>query len=88
MPEQVVANGGATFGLDWLPSLLAQRDHGQNLVNIAQIYQTTGMRLISFKNSGITSADLKGKKIGVWYAGNQYQFLACMNKMGSIPTRI
>src|SRR5579859_2646561 len=32
-PEQVVANGGANFGLDWLPSLLEERDHGVNLVN-------------------------------------------------------
>src|SRR5579884_1504380 len=45
VPEQVVESGQATFGLDWLPSLLAQRDHGQDLVNIAQIFQTTGMRL-------------------------------------------
>ena len=27
-PEQVVAGGGAEFGIDWLPSLLAQRDQG------------------------------------------------------------
>lgn len=86
VPEQVVANGGADFGIDWLPSLLAEREHGENLVNIAQIYQTTGMRLISFKSQHITSfADLKGKTVGVWWAGNQYQFLACMNKLGINP---
>ena len=88
VPEQVVANGGATFGLDWLPSLLAQREHGEDLVNIAQIFQTTGMRLISFKTAGITKpTDLKGKKVGVWYAGNQYQFLAWMNKLGLNPDK-
>lgn len=88
VPEQVVANGGATFGLDWLPSLLAQREHGENLVNIAQIYQATGMRLVSFKTAKITSfQDLKGKTIGVWWAGNQYQFLACMNKLGINPDK-
>ncbi|HVC83304.1 MAG TPA: ABC transporter substrate-binding protein [Chloroflexota bacterium] len=86
VPEQVVANGGADFGIDWLPSLLAEREHGENLVNIAQIYQTTGMRLISFKSQHITRfADLKGKTVGVWWAGNQYQFLACMNKLGINP---
>jgi NitT/TauT family transport system substrate-binding protein len=88
VPEQVVENGGATFGLDWLPSLLAQRDHGQDLVNIAQIYQTTGMRLITFKSSGITgTADFKGKKIGVWFSGNQYQFLAWMAKLHYNPDK-
>jgi NitT/TauT family transport system substrate-binding protein len=88
VPEQVVENGQADFGLDWLPSLLAQRDHGQNLVNIAQIYQTTGMRLISYKTAGITSpANFKGKKIGVWFSGNQYQFLAWMAKLGYNPDK-
>ncbi len=83
VPEQVVANGGAQYGLDWLPSLLEERDHGVPLINIAQIYQDSGMRLISYKSQGITSfQDLKGKTVGVWWAGNQYQFLACMNKLG------
>lgn len=88
VPEQVVESGQAQFGLDWLPSLLAQRDHGQDLVNIAQVFQTTGMRLIAFKSSGITSVqDFKGKKIGVWFAGNQYQFLAWMAKVGLNPNK-
>lgn len=88
VPEQVVANGGADFGLDWLPSLLQQRDSGVDLVNIAQIFQATGMRLISFKSQHITSfQDLKGKTVGVWWAGNQYMFLACMNKLGINPDK-
>ncbi len=87
-PEQVVENKAADFGLDWLPSLLTQRDHGQDLVNIAQIYQTTGMRLITYKTSGINSTkDFKGKKIGVWQYGNQYQFLAWMAKLGYNPDK-
>jgi len=59
LPEQVVESGAATFGLDWLPSLLAQREHGQNLVNIAQIFQTTGMRLMfgPAKSKGIGYMD-------------------------------
>lgn len=88
VPEQVVENGAADFGLDWLPSLLIQRDHGQNIVNIAQLFQTTGMRLLAFKSSGIKSPmDFKGKKIGVWYGGNQYQFLAWMAKVGINPDK-
>lgn len=38
VPEQVVANGVAEFGVDFLPSLLAARDRGMPLVNIAQVY--------------------------------------------------
>ena len=37
-PEQVVASGQAQFGVDWLPSLLATRDKGTDLVNIAQVF--------------------------------------------------
>ena len=43
IPEQVVASGQAQFGVDWLPSLLATRDTGTNLVNIAQMFARAGM---------------------------------------------
>ncbi|TML87330.1 MAG: ABC transporter substrate-binding protein, partial [Actinobacteria bacterium] len=41
-PEQVVASGQADFGLDWLPSLLATRDTGTDIVNIAQVFTRSG----------------------------------------------
>ena len=31
-PEQVVASGGADFGIDWVPSLLSSRENGENIV--------------------------------------------------------
>ncbi|MDB5057757.1 MAG: hypothetical protein JWO59_1229, partial [Chloroflexi bacterium] len=87
-PETVVENGGADYGIDWMPSLLAQRDHGQNIVNIAQIFQTTGMRLIAFKTSHISGPqNFNGKKVGVWFYGNEYQFFALMHKLGIDPTK-
>ena len=42
IPEQVVASGQAQFGVDWLPSLLAARDKGTDLVNIAQVFARSG----------------------------------------------
>ena len=54
-PEQVVASGGAQIGIDWLPSLLATRDTGTNLVNIAQMFARSGMTEIAKKTTGITS---------------------------------
>src|SRR5690349_10314091 len=44
IPEQVVAGGGAQFGIDWLPSLLSAREQGTPLINIAQVFQYSGMR--------------------------------------------
>ncbi len=81
VPEQVVASGGAEFGIDWLPSLLSSRDQGVPLVNIAQIFQYSGMREVSFKDSGInTPADYKGKKVAVWLGGNEFELLATLKK--------
>jgi NitT/TauT family transport system substrate-binding protein len=85
-PEQVVAGGKAEFGIDWLPSLLATRESGAKLVNVAQIYARSGMREISFVEKGIkTAADLKGKKVGVWLRGNQFELFAALVKNGMDP---
>ena len=48
VPEQVVAGGGAQFGIDWLPSMLSARDQGAPLTNIAQVFAHSGMREIAF----------------------------------------
>src|SRR6187397_3630429 len=50
-PEQVVLGKQAQFGIDWLPSLLAARDQGQDLVNIAQVFARSGTTEVTFKKS-------------------------------------
>lgn len=83
VPEQVVAAGGAHFGIDWLPSLLAVRDRGIAVVNIAQVFAHSGMRQIAFASSGIRGpADLRGRKVAVWFAGNEFELLATLEKYG------
>jgi NitT/TauT family transport system substrate-binding protein len=82
-PSQVIAGGGADVVVDWMPSALAAREKGVKLVNIAQVFQSSGMELTCRKDSGIrTPADLKGKTLGVWFSGNEYPFLAWMSKLG------
>ena len=79
--SQKVATGAADVGVDWVGSLLANRDKGQPLVDIMQHYQSSGLYLISKKTAGInTPADLKGKKVGVWTGGNEFEFRALMDK--------
>lgn len=81
VPEQVVAGGQAEFGLDWLASLLSVREQGTPLVNIAQVYTNGGMRQLSWKDSNITTPeDLKGKKVAVWFGGNEFNLLATLAK--------
>jgi NitT/TauT family transport system substrate-binding protein len=81
VPEQVVAGGGAQFGVDWLPSLLSARDQGAPLVNIAQVFAHSGMRELAFKTSGIKgAADLRGRRVAVWFGGNEFELLATLEK--------
>src|ERR671923_136204 len=80
-PETVVASGQADFGLDWLPSLLATRDKGSDLVNIAQVFGKSGMLEVTHKDSGITSVpQMRGKKVGVWCCGNENELYAALTK--------
>jgi NitT/TauT family transport system substrate-binding protein len=87
IPEQVVASGQAQFGVDWLPSLLAARDKGTDLVNVAQVFARSGMTQLTWKSSGInTIAKMKGKKVGNWLGGNQYELFAALTKNGMDPS--
>ena len=88
VPEQVVASSQAEFGLDWLPSLLASRDKGADLVNIAQVFGRSGMTEITWKDSGIdTIAKMRGKKVGNWLFGNEFELFAALVKNGMDPTK-
>jgi NitT/TauT family transport system substrate-binding protein len=82
-PAQIIAGGGADVVIDWMPSALASREKGVNLVNIAQPFKRSGMMLTCRKDSGISSpADFPGKTLGVWFYGNEYPFLSWMSKLG------
>jgi hypothetical protein len=63
-PEEVVAAGHADFGINWLPSLLASREAGLRLQNIAQLFERSAMtgfwlirRLSSEAYAGATSCE-------------------------------
>src|SRR2546430_882522 len=87
-PEQVVASGQADIGIDWLPSLLATRDTGTKLVNIAQMFARSGMTELTWKDSGINSiAAMKNKTVGVWCCGNQFELYAALTKYGMDPEK-
>jgi NitT/TauT family transport system substrate-binding protein len=82
-PSQVIAGGGADVVVDWMPSALATREKGVPLVNIAQVFQKSGMMLTCRKDSGIKSPkDFPGHTLGVWFGGNEYPFLNWMAKLG------
>ena len=82
-PSQVIAGGGADVVVDWMPSALATREKGVPLVNIAQVFQKSGMMLTCRNDSGVTSPDkFADHTLGVWFGGNEYPFLNWMAKLG------
>lgn len=87
VPQQVVATGGAEFaGGPWVPKVLASVEQGANLVNIAQYFQRSGTLEVSWKDSNITKPeDFRGKKIGTWGFGNEFELFAAMRKAGIDP---
>jgi NitT/TauT family transport system substrate-binding protein len=85
-PVQVLAGNQADVVVNWMPDALAAREAGVPLVNIAQIFNQSGLMLTCKKSSGVTTPkDLKGKTLGVWYGGNEYPFLNWMSKLGNKP---
>jgi len=79
VPQQVVASGGAEFGIAWVPKVLESNEQGVNLVNIAQIFQRSGTLQVSFADSGVeTVPDFEGMRIGTWGFGNEHELFAAM----------
>lgn len=85
-PVQVIAGKSADVIVNWMPDALAAREAGVPLVNIAQVFDRSGMMLTCRKASGVNApVDLKGKTLGVWFGGNEYPFFNWMNKLGYKP---
>jgi NitT/TauT family transport system substrate-binding protein len=69
-----------------VPKALASREQGAQITDVAQIFQRSGTYQVSFANSGIKApADLKGKKVGNWGFGNEFELFAGMTKAGLSP---
>lgn len=72
-PTVQVASGGCDFGTDWIANMLVQREQGLEVVQIAQIFQDSGYRMVALQDSGIESLeDLGGRTVGVWGFGNEF----------------
>ena len=86
VPQTVLAQGQADFAVAWVPKALASREQGAGITEIAQIFQRSGTYQVSFADKKITSpADLKGKKVGNWGFGNEFELFAAMTKAGLDP---
>jgi NitT/TauT family transport system substrate-binding protein len=86
VPQTALAQGSADFAIAWVPKALASREQGALITNVAQVFQKSGTLQVSWADSGITSpADFKGKKIGNWGFGNEFEVFAAISKAGLDP---
>ena len=86
VPQKVLADGGADYAVAWVPKALQTREAGADIVQIAQVFQKSGTRQVSFKEKNITAATgFKGKKVGNWGFGNEYEVFAAITKAGLQP---
>ena len=82
------AADGPEFTISWVPKVLEARigNPASDLVDIAQVFQRSGTLSVSWKSSNITKpADFKGKKIGVWDFGNEFEVTAGLLTCGLTP---
>ena len=86
VPQQVVAAGDAEFGVAWVPKMLASREQGADLVNIAQIFQRSGTLQVAWADAGYeTVEDWAGQRVGTWGFGNEWEVFAALRQAGIEP---
>lgn len=86
VPQTQLAQGQADYAIAWVPKALQSREQGAGITDVGQVFQRSGTLQVSFKDKDITtSADLKGKKVGNWGFGNEFELFAGMTKAGLNP---
>ncbi|GHU99065.1 nitrate ABC transporter substrate-binding protein [Clostridia bacterium] len=91
---QAVINGSVDIGVTWVSNLIAANAGGANLVLVSQIFQRSGLYLVSRKGEnglpaeGITAENYQTAltdtvKVGNWGYGNEYEVLALLKKAAS-----
>jgi NitT/TauT family transport system substrate-binding protein len=84
-PEVVGSQtSGPEFTISWVPRVLQAREAGSSdLVDIAQMFRRSATLSISFRDKAITRpADLKGQRVGVLGAGNEFEVTAAAKAAG------
>jgi NitT/TauT family transport system substrate-binding protein len=83
VPQDVLASGDVDYAISWVPKVLGSIEQGANITDVAQIFERSATTQISFKDKNITKpADLKGKNVGSWGFGNEWELFAGMQKAG------
>lgn len=82
-PLQSLAIGEADVAMSWLPAAIDARRRGWNVVNIGQIMREGGTSVVCRRDAGIARPrDVAGKRIGVWYIGDELNVQAWLESIG------
>ncbi len=83
VPQDVLSAGDVDYAVSWVPKVLGSIEQGAKITDVAQIFERSGTTQVSFKDKNITSpADFKGKNVGSWGYGNEWELFAGMQKEG------
>ncbi|MEA9986641.1 MULTISPECIES: ABC transporter substrate-binding protein [Subtercola] len=86
VPQTQLADGSVDYAVAWVPKALASREQGAGITDVAQIFQKSGTLQVSMAAKNIkTAADLKGKIVGNWGFGNEFEMFAGITKAGLNP---
>jgi NitT/TauT family transport system substrate-binding protein len=87
VPQTVLAQGQADYAIAWVPKALASRESGAGITQVAQVFQRSGTLQVSFADENITGpAELRGKTVGNWGYGNEFELFAGMTEAGIDPS--
>jgi NitT/TauT family transport system substrate-binding protein len=88
VPQTQLAQGQADYAIAWVPKALQSREQGAGITDVGQVFQRSGTLQVAFKEANITTAaDLRGKKVGNWGFGNEFELFAGMTKAGLDPAK-
>ncbi|MDO4481171.1 MAG: ABC transporter substrate-binding protein [Bacillota bacterium] len=86
--EDQVENDVAQVGVAFYSSVLTYQEGGYDFINVFQTFRNSPQYLVAKAESGIkTGKDLKGKKVGSWFGGRQYEFYALAQLNGLDPEK-
>jgi len=81
--------GDADVAIEWLPEAMALRENGVPIVNVAQIFQRSGMTIVCLRDRGIrTAEDIRGKTVALWLSGDEQPFFHLLNQLRIGPDEV
>ncbi len=89
VPQDVLSAGDVDYAISWVPKVLGSIEKGAKITDVAQIFERSATTQISFEDKNITSpAQFKGKNVGSWGFGNEWELYAGMQKDGVKPSDV